>query len=134
MPRIEPPPGRPVAEDDLLRLHLASAAFAAQPDADGRYLSVLAWCARRFPRDFAAFVAQQESGRRFLALGRDEVNAVRARNQARPIDGSPFWAVMTIDDDARRRFVRRLLEYLGCHDETVAQACRRLDPKPAREG
>ncbi len=33
---------------------------------------------------------------------------------------------MTIDDATRRRFVCRLLEFIGCHDETVVQACRSL--------
>jgi negative modulator of initiation of replication len=59
-------------------------------------------------------------------LNRDEVNAVRAHNLAVPLAGTPFWAVMTIDEATKRRFVCRLLEFIGCHDETVAQACRSL--------
>ena len=33
---------------------------------------------------------------------------------------------MTIDEATKRRFVCRMLEFIGCHDETVVQACRAL--------
>ena len=44
------------------------------------------------------------------------------RNHARQIPGTQYWAVMNIDATTRRRFVCRLLEFIGCHDETVALA------------
>ena len=47
-------------------------------------------------------------------------------NHARQIDGTQFWAVMAIDPKTKRRFVRRLLEFIGCRDETVSAACRAL--------
>ncbi len=78
--------------------------------------------------DFADFIAHQESGRRDLALSRDDIREIRQRNRARPIPATQYWAVMSIDQAAKRRFVRRLLEFIGCHDETVGFACRALDP------
>jgi negative regulator of replication initiation len=121
-----PTDGWPQLAGDRLLVHLAGAEFAALADPTERYLALLAWCARIDATDFADFIAHQESGRRYLAWSRAEINEARARNQARPIAGTPFWAVMTIDDATRRRFVCRLLEYIGCHDATVTAACRAL--------
>lgn len=119
-------PGRPPLAGDSLLFHLAGTEFGALTDPTERYLNLLAWCARNHAADFADFISHQESGRHYLAWNRDEINEARARNQARQIDGTQFWAVMTIDDATRQRFVCRLLEFIGCHDETVAQVCRAL--------
>ena len=117
---------RPPLAGDLLLFHLAGAEFAAQPNATGRYLNLLAWVARNYRCDFADFISHQESGRRYLMLSRDEVNAVREHNQACQLAGTQYWAVMTIDETTKRRFVCRLLEFIGCHDEIVVHACRAL--------
>jgi len=117
--------GKPLSGDHLL-FHLVSTEFTALPDATERYLNLLAWAAKNYACDFADFIAHQDSARRYLMLDREEVHAVRAHNHARQIDGTPFWAVMAIDDTTKARFVRRLLEYIGCHDETVAQAIHSL--------
>ncbi len=119
-------PRRPALAGDTLLFHLASPEFTRLADPVDRYLDLLAWCARHYATDFADFISHQESGRRYLAWNRDEINEARARNLARQIDGTQFWAVMTIDEAAKRRFVCRLLEFIGCHDETVAEACRVL--------
>jgi len=120
------PPERTLAGDSLL-FYLAGDEFSRLTDATERYLDLLAWCATHYAADFGDFIAHQESGRRYLAWSRQEINEARSRNQARQIDGTQFWAVMTLDDVTRRRFVCRLLEFIGCHDETVALACRSLD-------
>ena len=119
-------PARPALAGDNLLFYLASAEFTRLADPVDRYLELLAWCAKNYATDFADFISHQESGRRYLAWNRDEINEARARNHARQIDGTQFWAVMTIDESTKRRFVCRLLEFIGCHDETVAQACRAL--------
>lgn len=117
--------GKPLSGDQLL-FFLVSAEFTALPDRTERYLALLACAARHYACDFADFIAHQESARRYLMLTREAVNEIRAHNHARQIDGTPFWAVMSIDDASKARFVRRLLEFIGCHDETVAQAIRAL--------
>jgi hypothetical protein len=111
---------------DSLMTFLGGASFRALTDPTERYLALLACCATNYPSDFADFISHQESGHRYLMLSREEVQAVRAHNHARQIDGTQFWAVMTIDQRAKRRFVRRLLEFIGCHDDTVARACHAL--------
>ena len=117
---------RPPLAGDHLLFFLTGAEFAAEVNPMARYLALLAWVARNYACDFADFISHQESGRRYLMLGRDEFNAVRAHNHAAQLAGTQYWAVTTIDDATRRRFVCRLLEFIGCHDETVAQACRAL--------
>jgi negative modulator of initiation of replication len=118
--------GRPPLGGDNLLFYLAGAEFTAHTDPIERYLALLAWCALNYAGDFADFISHQESGLRYLALNRDEINEARSRNHARQIDGTQFWAVMTIDDATKRRFVCRLLEFIGCHDETVTHAVRAL--------
>jgi hypothetical protein len=118
--------GRPPLGGDNLLFFLTSAEFTVTTDPIERYLVLLAWCAQNYAGDFADFISHQESSLRYLMLSRDEINETRARNHARQIDGTQFWAVMTIDDATRRRFVCRLLEFIGCHDETVTHACRAL--------
>lgn len=113
-------------DGDPLFLFLGSAEFRALIDPTKRYLSLLAWCAANHASDFGEFIAHQESGHRYLMLSRDEVQEVRSRNHSLQIDGTQFWAVMTIAPQSKRRFVRRLLEFIGCRDETVAAACRAL--------
>ena len=115
----------PLAGDNLL-FFLASDEFTRLGDPIDRYLALLGWCASHYATDFADFISHQESGRYYLAWNRDEINEARARNHARQIAGTQFWAVMTIDDAARQRFVCRMLEFIGCQDETVAQATRAL--------
>ncbi len=116
---------RPLAGDHLL-FYLTGPEFALVTDPTGRYLALLAWVAKNYACDFADFISHQSSARRYLMLSRDEVNDIRTRNHARQIDGTQFWAVLTIDYATRSRFVRRLLEFIGCHDETVLQAARAL--------
>lgn len=114
------------ADGDRLLFFITGAEYALLRDPIERYLALLAWVAKNYACDFSDFISHQDSARRYLTLNREEVMDVRARNLARQIDGTQFWAVMTIDDATRARFIHRLLEFIGCHDETVAQAVRSL--------
>jgi negative modulator of initiation of replication len=121
--------GRPVSGDHLL-FHLTSAASLKLTDPADRYLALLAWVARHHANDFADFISHQASARRYLRLSPAAVNAIQQQHETRQIDGTQFWAVMNIDPAAKSRFVRRLLEFIGCHDETVAEAIRVLSLTP----
>ena len=124
--------GRPPIGGDNLLFFLASRELVALSDPEERYLSLLVWVAKHYSFDFADFISHQDSAARYLGLGRDQINAVREHNHARQIDGTQWWAVMTIDAPTKARFVRRMLEFIGCHEETVLAACRALDlPVPA---
>lgn len=117
--------GKPLSGDHLL-FHLVSTEFTSLPNPTSRYLALLAWVAKNYACDFADFISHQESARHYLMLNREQVNDVRAHNHACQIDGTQFWAVMTIDDATKARFVRRLLEFIGCHDETIGQALKSI--------
>lgn len=121
-------PAPPDLSGDSLLFYLTGPDFTRHRDAHARYLGLLAWCARNYAADFADFVSHQESGRRYLACNRAEINETRVRNQARQIGGTHYWAVMNLDPAARRRFVGRLLEFIGCHDETVSLAVEAVAP------
>ena len=115
----------PWAGDQLL-FFLASTEFTALTDPTARYLALLCWVARNNPGDFADFISHQESGRRYLMLNRDELNEIRSHNHAVQLAGTQYWAVLLIDRTTKRRFVSRLLEFIGCHDKTIAESCRAL--------
>lgn len=121
----------PLAGDQLL-FFLARPDFAALADPSERYLALLAWVAQHHACDFADFISHQDSALRYLALGPEEVQGIRARNHARQIAGTHYWAVMTIGDATKARFVRRLLEFVGCPDDAVDAALRALG-LPLRE-
>jgi len=116
---------RPISGDHLL-FHLTGKSFSPSLDPADRYLALLAWVARHHTADFADFISHQASARGYLMLSQAEVNAIRHQHHARQIDGTQYWAIMNIDDTTKGRFVRRLLEFIGCHDEAVAGALRAL--------
>lgn len=118
--------------DESLRRLLASESFRATGDPLDRYLAVLEWCVTRHPADFAYFVANQDSSRRYQMFDIAHIEAARAHNRTRRIDDSRFWAILNIDDDSRRDFVERLLDYIGCDTPTVAETCSALGFRPRR--
>lgn len=118
--------GRPPLGGDNLFFHMLSKEFAAVQGSTDRYLALLAWVAKNYACDFADFISHQESALRYLTLSRDEITEVRNRNHAVQIPGTHYWAVMSIDDQTKGRFIRRLLEFVGCHDETVRTALREI--------
>ncbi len=89
-----------------------------------RYLALLAWVAERHPGDFREYIVSLTSGRRYLGLNRDEITAQCRHNQARPIPGTPYWAIMNLDTPTKRRFLGRVLEFTGYRPEVVAFACQ----------
>jgi negative regulator of replication initiation len=114
------------AHDASLRAALRSREIAASSDPADRYLGLLSWVAKNHAADFADFISHQDSARRYLLLSRHEVNAIRQQHLTRQIDGTQYWAVMNIDCHTRTDFVRRLLEFIGCHDAAVSAVIHEL--------
>ena len=128
------PTGSPEAADPLASFLLSGEFRAKFTDAD-RYLALLGWVAARHPADFGEFIRSRLTGRRFLGLSPEEVLATCRHNQARPIDGTQFWAIMNLDTPTKRRFLGRVLEFVGYRAEVVEFACGCLGQKrPARPG
>lgn len=86
-----------------------------------RYLALLGWVARQHAPEFADFIAHQSSRRKYLGLSAEEIRKTCRHNQARPIDGTHYWAIMNLDTATKRRFLRRLLVFVGMDDDVIAQ-------------
>lgn len=109
-----------------LAAFVLSAEFRAKfTDAD-KYLALLAWISVRHPTEFSEFIRGQSSGRRFLSLSREEIVERCRHNQARQIDGTQYWAIMNIDTATKRRFLVRLLEFIGYRETAIEFACAAL--------
>jgi negative modulator of initiation of replication len=96
-----------------------SAEFRAKATDAERYLALLAWVATHNAPEFSDFIAHQSSGRRYLGLSPEEIRETCQHNQARPIAGTHYWAIMNLDTATKRRFLRRLLVFVGEPDEVI---------------
>jgi negative modulator of initiation of replication len=124
------PSGSPEAADPLAAFILSVEFRAKFTDAD-RYLALLGWVATRHPADFAEFIRSLPGGRRYLSLHPDEILAACRHNQARQIDGTQFWAIMNLDTPTKRRFLARVLEFVGYREEVIEFACGFIGQKRA---
>jgi negative modulator of initiation of replication len=116
-------PGSSPENSDPLAAFVLSAEFRAKfTDAD-KYLALLGWIAVRHADEFREFIAAQSTGRRYLSLSREEILETCRHNQARQIDGTLYWAIMNIDTATKRRFLARLLEFIGYRDAVIELVC-----------
>lgn len=115
--------------------YLLSAEFRAKfTDAD-KYLAILAWIATHHAEEFGEFIEAQSSGRRFLSMSREEILETCRHNQARQIDGTHYWAIMNIDTATKRRFLARLLDFIGYRDAVIEFVCSAIGMRgPVRRG
>lgn len=122
------PTGSPDASDPIAGFVLSAEFRAKFTDAE-KYLSLLAWVASRHPADFGEFIRSMDSGRRFLGMSREEIVETCRHNQARQIDGTPYWAIMNIDTATKRRFLARVLEFVGYGEAAIDVACAAIGMK-----
>ncbi len=97
-------------------------------DAD-KYLALLSWLATRHPADFGEFIRSLDGGRRYLGMSREEILETCRHNQARQIAGTPYWAIMNIDTATKRRFLARVLEFVGYREAVIDFACAAIGMK-----
>ncbi len=112
------PKASPEAAEPIAAFILSREFRTKFTDAD-KYLTLLAWIAAHHAAEFSEFILGQSSGRRFLGMTRDEVVETCRHNQARQIPGTHYWAIMNIDSATKRRFLARLLEYIGYRDPVI---------------
>jgi negative modulator of initiation of replication len=94
-------------------------------DAD-RYLALLGWVAQHHPSDLTDFVLHQESGRVYLGMSADAIRETCLHNQARQIPDTHYWAIMNLDTPTKRRFLKRLLVFVGVTDDVIEHVCGTL--------
>jgi negative modulator of initiation of replication len=122
------PAASPEAAEPLAAFILSGDFRAKFTDAD-KYLALLAWVAAKHPGEFGEFIRSLPGGRRYLSMSRDEILETCHHNQARQIDGTQYWAIMNIDTATKRRFLARVLEFIGYRDEVIEFACATLGGK-----
>jgi negative regulator of replication initiation len=122
-------PASPTAANEPLIGFILSADFRAKfTDAD-KYLAILGWLAGKHASEFGEFIlslTSGPSGRRYLGLSREEIVDQCRHNQAREIPGTHYWAIMNLDTATKRRFLSRVLEFIGYRDEIAAFVCQSL--------
>lgn len=94
-------------------------------DAD-KYLAILSWIAAKHASEFNEFIvslAGSPSGRRYLGLSCEEIVDQCRHNQARQIPDTHYWAIMNIDTATKRRFLSRVLEFIGYREEIIESVC-----------
>jgi negative modulator of initiation of replication len=119
-------PGSVMGASDPLIAYMLGAEFRTKFTDAEKYLAVLAWIAARHAADFNEFIislTNGPSGRRYLGLSREEIVEQCRHNQARQIPGTHYWAIMNIDTPTKRRFLSRVLEFIGYRDEIIAFVC-----------
>lgn len=116
------PSASPEAAEPLAAFVLGSEFRAKFTDAD-KYLALLGWVAEHHAAEFGEFIHNQSGNRRFLGLSREEILETCRHNQARQINGTPYWAIMNIDTATKRRFLFRVLDFIGYRPEVSEFAC-----------
>ena len=97
--------------------------FRAKPTDADKYLALLRWIAAQHPAEFGEFIRSQSGGRRYLSMSREEILETCRHNQARQIEGTQYWAIMNIDTATKRRFLARVLEFIGYREEVIEFVC-----------
>lgn len=128
------PAGIRVAGDDTdsIAAFVIDRRFAHLATEDERYLALLSWVATRHAAEFCEFIRSQPGQARHLTLSAEDVLAICRRNHARQIAGTQFWAIMNIATDTKRRFVARLLDFVGYRREAIQFVDEALAPASAR--
>ena len=127
---LQIPTASPEAAEPLAAFVLSSEFRMKTTDAE-KYLGILAWIAERHAAEFGEFIRGQSGGRRFLSMSREEIVEACRHNQARQIDGTPYWAIMNIDTPTKRRFLARVLEFIGYRDAVIEFVCSAIGMRGA---
>jgi len=119
-------PTSPNAADEPLIGFVLGADFRTKfTDAD-KYLAILGWIASRHATEFGEFIASlsdSPSGRRYFGMSREEIVEQCRHNQARQIPDTHYWAIMNIDTATKRRFLSRVLEFIGYREDVIDFVC-----------
>lgn len=94
-------------------------------DAD-KYLAILGWIAAKHSSEFSEYILSMSgsaSGRRYLGLTRDDIVEQCRHNQARQIPDTQYWAIMNIDTATKRRFLTRVLDFIGYGEDMIEYVC-----------
>lgn len=129
LPESAPDAAEPIAA------FITSVEFRSKFTDAEKYLALLGWLATKHPADFGEFIRSLEGGRKYLGLSREEILETCRHNQARQIDGTCYWAIMNIDTATKRRFLARVMEFVGYREAAIEFACAAIGMRrPAHRG
>jgi negative regulator of replication initiation len=97
-----------------------------------QYLALLGWIAAQHGPEFGEFIRSEVGSSHFLSLGRDEIVDACRRNLSCQIEGTQYWAVMNIDDAMKRRFLSRVLEFIGYREAAIDLVCAAIGLGPTK--
>jgi negative regulator of replication initiation len=106
--------------------YTSSAEFRVKASDADRYLAILGWVAKNNSSDLSDFILHQESGRVYLGMSPEEIRETCSHNQARQIPDTHYWAIMNLDTPTKRRFLKRLLVFIGLTDDVIEHVCGTL--------
>jgi hypothetical protein len=72
------------------------------------------------------FIRQESGASPWLWLGRSEIAEQCRQNVSRQIGRTPYWAVLNLEPAIKRRFLFRLLEFIGYSGATIESVCTSL--------
>jgi negative regulator of replication initiation len=113
------------SEEPLVSFVLGTEFRTKFTDAD-KYLGILSWIAAKHGADFREYIRSLSSGsggRRYLGLSHAEVVEQCRHNQARQIPNTQFWAIMNIDTATKRRFLSRVMDFVGYDADLTEFVC-----------
>lgn len=119
---IVTPPGVAESRSDLIVNVLLQPEFHAQLG-DERYVSILTWLAHRHASEFGYYLRRDPRSRRYITATPDELRRFRRERITRPLSGTRYWAVLNLRSGGKRRFLRRLLGYIGYQSPLVDVVC-----------
>jgi negative modulator of initiation of replication len=56
-------------------------------------------------------------------MSADAIRETCLHNQARQIPDTHYWAIMNLDTPTKRRFLKRLLVFVGVTDDVIEHVC-----------
>jgi len=80
----------------------------------------------RHAEEFGEFIRAQSGGRRYLSMSREEIVEACRHNQAGRSTARNTGPIMNIDTATKRRFLARVLEFIGYRDAVIELACSAL--------
>jgi negative modulator of initiation of replication len=116
---------RGASEEPLVSFVLGTEFRTRFTDAD-KYLGILGWVGVKHGAEFKEYIrslSSGASGRRYLGMTQAEIVEQCRFNQARQIPNTQFWAIMNIDTATKRRFLSRVLEFVGYDDDLIEFVC-----------
>jgi len=113
------------SEEPLVSFVLGTEFRTKFTDAD-KYLGILGWIAAKHGAEFKEYIrslSSGSSGRRYLGLSHADVVEQCRHNQARQIPDTQFWAIMNIDTATKRRFLSRVMDFVGYDADLIEFVC-----------